>query len=131
MPLTIWNSTYELGLQEIDEHHRNLVELLNKTYDLILYSTDNDEIQTILLELIKYTDYHFDVEEQMMKEASFRGLKTHITKHNNFKKQLTVLMQAYLSGAHPVNTDIVLFLWDWLIKHILKDDKKLIAFLSQ
>ena len=131
MPLTEWDNTYELGIQEIDDHHRELVEILNKTYDLILYSADNEEIQNILLELTKYTDYHFDAEEQLMKEAGFTGLKTHVTKHGNFKKQLAILMQDNLSEAPHVNTDIVLFLWDWLHKHILKYDQKFIAHLLQ
>lgn len=130
MPLTEWDKSYELGIQEIDEHHQKLVELLNKTYDSILYSTKKDEIQTILAELIKYTDYHFDAEEQMMREAKFTGLKTQVTNHKTFKKQLAILMQNYLSGEPNVNTDIVLFLWDWLKKHILEDDKKFKAYLS-
>lgn len=131
MPLTEWDNRYELGIQKIDDHHRVLVELLNKTYDMVLYSTSKNEIQTILLELTKYTDYHFDTEEQMMKEAGFTGLKTHITKHRTFKKQIDVLIQNQLSESPYINSDIVLFLWDWLQKHILKYDKKLITFLLQ
>jgi hemerythrin len=77
-----------------------------------------------LEELIRYADYHFDAEEQMMKGISFKGIKSHKTKHNKFKNQLSDLMQNYLSGEPHVNTDIVLFLRDWLINHILKDDKK-------
>ena len=131
MALTEWDNKYELGIQEIDDHHRELVELLNKTYDLILYSTENDDMQKILLKLTMYTEYHFATEEQMMKDAGFTGLKTHKSKHGNFKKQLALLMQDHLSAAPHVNTDIVLFLWDWLHKHILKYDKKFIASLSQ
>jgi hemerythrin len=128
MPLTEWDKAYELGIQEIDNHHRKLVELLNKAYDLILYSTDRDEIQTILQELIKYTDYHFAAEQQIMKEVEFRGLKTHISKHRNFRKQLSDLMRDSLAGTHFVKNDIVLILWDWLKNHIQKEDKKLMAY---
>jgi hemerythrin len=131
MPLTEWDKSYELGMPELDEHHRKLVELLNKTYDLILYSTNKDEIQAILAELIKYTEYHFEAEERMMKEAGFPGLKTQVTDHDTFKKQLAGLRRDYLSGAPKVNTDIVLFLWDWLKNHIIKGDKAFEAFLSQ
>jgi hemerythrin-like metal-binding protein len=127
MPLTEWNDSYELGIKELDDHHRQLVELLNKAYNQILYSTDKDDIHPILQELIKYSDYHFAAEEQMMRDIGYKGVKSHITKHNNFKKQLTSLMN---SEEPHVNTDIVLFLWDWLIKHILKDDKKLLVCVS-
>jgi hemerythrin-like metal-binding protein len=131
MSLTEWDNRYELGIQEIDKHHQKLVELLNNTYNLILYSANKDEIQTILTELIKYTHYHFDTEKQMMKASRYAGLKTHVSKHNMFKEQLAVMMQNYLLGTPHVDTDIVMFLWDWLQKHILKYDKKLAAYLSQ
>lgn len=131
MSLTEWDDKYELGIQEIDEHHQKLVELLNNTYKAILYSTDKDAVQTILSELEKYTDYHFGTEVQMMKEASYPELVTHASNHNTFKKQIAVLTQSYHSGAPHVNTDIVLFLWDWLQMHILKDDKDMAAYLAQ
>jgi len=131
MPLTEWDKTYELGMREIDDHHRELVELLNKTYDSILYSTDKDEVQTILEDLIKYAEYHFTAEERMMKDVEFRGVKTHLNMHNKFRKQLLDLNRKHLAGTDFVKNDIVLFLWDWLKKHILKYDKKLVGYLSQ
>jgi len=130
MNLIEWDRTYELGIQEIDDHHRKLIELLNKSYDLLLCSTDKTEMQAILQELVAYTDYHFDAEECLMTEASYKGLMPHVIKHNNFKHQLAVLMQDYLSRLPNVNTDIVLFLCGWLKKHILKDDKKFTIYLS-
>jgi len=40
-------------------------------------------------------------------------------------------MQDYLSSSPNVNTDIILFLSDWLKKHILKDDRKFTIYLSK
>lgn len=131
MPLTKWDATYELGVRDIDDHHRKLVELLNKAYDSILYSTGKDEVQTILQELIEYAEYHFSAEERMMKDVEFRGKKTHLSKHNNFRRQLLDLEQKHLEGTVFIKNDIVLFLWDWLKEHIVKYDKKLVMCLSR
>jgi hemerythrin len=131
MHLIDWDSTYELGIQEIDDHHRRLIELLNKTYNLLLGSADKAEIRTILQELIGYTDYHFAAEELLMNDASYQGLTSHVSKHDNFKNRLAVLTEDYLSGSPNVNTDMVLFLCDWLKKHILKDDRKFTTYLSR
>lgn len=131
MHLIEWDNTYELGIQTIDDHHRKLIELLNKSYDLLLLSADKTEIQLILYELAEYADYHFDAEEHLMKEVGYQGLMPHADKHNNFKNQLAVLMQDYLSRSPNVNTDIILFLTDWLKKHILKDDRKFAIYLSR
>jgi len=125
------DKTYELGIQIIDDHHRKLIELLNNSYDLLLFSTDKAEIKTILQELADYADYHFNAEEHLMNEVSYKGLMPHVDKHNSFKNQLAVLMQDYLSRSPNVNTDIILFLSDWLKKHILKDDRKFAIYLSK
>jgi hemerythrin len=126
-----WDHTYELGIQPIDEHHRKLIELLNNSYDLLLYSADKAGMKTILQELTDYTDYHFGAEEHLMNEVSYKGLMPHIDKHNDFKNQIADLMQDYLSRSPNVNTDIILFLSAWLKKHILKDDRKFTVYLSK
>jgi len=67
----------------------------------------------------------------LMNEVGYKGLMPHIAKHNNFKNQITDLMQDYFSKSPNVNTDIILFLSDWLKKHILKDDRKFAIYLSK
>lgn len=131
MPLTEWDPSYNLGVNEIDEHHQKLVELINKAYDVILYSTKRRDIEHILKELMDYTNYHFDVEERMMKEAKFSGYRSHVKRHNEFKMQLDALYAGYHSGEAFVSTDVVLFLREWLVSHILKADKKCADFLLQ
>jgi hemerythrin len=80
-PVIEWDSSYELGVQTIDDHHRELIDLLNKSYDLLLYSTDEEGMQFILYELAEYADYHFDAEERLMTEVSYKGLMPHVDKH--------------------------------------------------
>ena len=126
-----WDSSYELGIQTIDNHHRKLIELLNTSYDLLLHSTDKEGMQFVLYELAEYADYHFGAEEYLMNTVSYKGLLPHVNKHNSFKDQLAVLMKDYLSSSPHVNADIILFLSDWLKKHILKDDLKFAVYLSK
>jgi len=129
MPLTEWDESYNLGIKEIDEHHQKLVELINNVYDIILYSTKKRDIERILQELMDYTNYHFEAEEQMMKEARFSRYRSHVKRHNEFKMQLNALFAGYHSGEAFVSTDVVLFLREWLLNHILKEDKKCADYL--
>jgi len=126
-----WDSSYELGIETIDDHHRKLIELLNTSYDLLLHSTDKEGMQFVLYELAEYADYHFGAEEYLMNTVSYKGLLPHIDKHNSFKDQLAVLMKDYLSQSPNINTDIILFLSDWLRKHILIEDRKFTTYLSR
>ena len=127
MPLTEWDPSYNLGIKEIDEHHQKLVELLNKTYDIILYATEKRDIEQILKELIDYTNYHFAAEERLMKENKCSGYRAHVNRHNEFKQQLNALYAGYHSGEAFVSTDVVLFLREWLLNHILKADIKIVS----
>ena len=131
MSLTEWNARYELGVRELDDHHRKLVEILNKAYDLILYSYDEEKLHAILSELVKYTDYHFSSEEQMMKETGFPARKMHMSSHATFKEHLAGLRKSSRSSDPHVINEMVLFLWDWLNRHILDHDKKFAVYLSR
>jgi len=111
--------------------YQKLVELLNKTYDIILYSTKKRDIEQILKELIDYTNYHFAAEERLMKENKCSGYRAHVNRHNEFKQQLNALYAGYHSGEAFVSTDVVLFLREWLINHILKTDNKIASQVVQ
>lgn len=125
MPLTEWDPSYNLGVNEIDRHHQKLVELINNVYDIILYSTKKRDIEKVLKELMDYTNYHFEAEEQLMKEIKFTSYRSHVKRHNEFKMQLDALCAVYHSGEAFVSTDVVLFLREWLVNHILNADKKM------
>ena len=62
-----WNDELEMGIHEIDEQHRMLVDILNKFYDAIRHHKGTQTAGGILERLADYTRIHFAVEESMMR----------------------------------------------------------------
>ncbi len=126
-----WKSAYELGFEQIDLQHKNLVALLNQLYDYIQKGTTipKDNIQDILSNLVNYTVYHFDTEEDLLEQSGYADLKAHKVQHESFKQSITNYITIYeLNDFDP--TEIAEFLKQWLLNHIAKEDMKYVPLLK-
>ena len=64
MPIVEWEEKYLLGVEQFDAHHKHLVGLLNKVYEMFLLNdVAEGKLQEILDSLAEYANYHFDQEE--------------------------------------------------------------------
>lgn len=122
---------YFTGIDLIDQEHKRLFELAEETYQILKqeFTPDKyDYIQALLQELKNYTIMHFEHEEQYMEEIGHKKLYTQKIQHEGFRRKLDELMnQDNLNGAleeqDQVVEDILQFLTDWLVSHILNNDK--------
>ena len=73
-----WTEDIAVGVELIDEQHRNLFEHLNNFVDAIDNGAGTDEIEKVVGFLDKYVIEHFDTEEMMMKEVSCPDMEEHI-----------------------------------------------------
>ena len=73
MSFITWTLDLDTGFADIDDQHKELVDKINKFYDV--YQTGNVvDIKIALQELLDYTVFHFDHEEKMLEEANYRML---------------------------------------------------------
>ena len=71
MPYIAWNEQYELGIGQLDDHHRKLVELFNSTYRCCLEGNPESVVDNVVKELDNYVVYHFSAEERLMKAHDY------------------------------------------------------------
>lgn len=128
MSLIEWDDSLNLRVSVLDEHHRHLVTLLNKSYNAIQLN-DKHIIALILGELFDYAKYHFTMEERLMYEFHFPSLHDHENEHNHFYYQIDELQSKLKIGESLHNIQIVVFLKEWLINHVLVKDKELADYL--
>ncbi|MDD2541031.1 MAG: bacteriohemerythrin [Desulfuromonadaceae bacterium] len=117
-----WDTSFELGIHEFDEHHKHLVNLLNMTYDGFCFGADFDEREAVLDELVNYAHYHFTAEEYWMGVHHYPELALHREEHNKFSARVAEIQHDFLSSNANLSLEILLFLQDWLVIHILKSD---------
>lgn len=124
-----WNDSFCTGISEFDNHHKKMVELVNKLYEAINDDTKDYSATEALKSLVLYTKAHFASEEQMMKLYDYQHYTLHKMEHNGLLLQLADTQKDLANGtASTVN--VMPFLKNWLILHIMGDDKKYVPLFA-
>lgn len=117
-----WSDSFNIQVEVIDQQHRRLVELMNRLIDTQDEKASDDDIADILGAMTNYLGYHFDTEEQMMLDHGYPELESHREEHQAFVTQTAYFIATYREGGANLKSDILLFLKEWLVEHILKTD---------
>jgi len=129
MSLIAWRSDFSVGVTQVDEQHRKLIDLLNTLFDAMKRGKGRDLLGGVLKELIDYTVYHFNTEEQLFEKYDYPEFKQHKREHDAFTQKVIDFNVAYTSGQKTITIDVLDFLTEWLRNHILQSDKKFGPFL--
>ncbi len=123
-----WNQDLSIGMKDIDNQHKKLINLINELYDALIQGKEKEVLDKILKELIDYAHYHFKTEEDLMDEKNYFETAIHKRAHQFFKEKITDLIKR--KKEDYVSLELFKFLKNWLINHILIMDKKFGYFLK-
>lgn len=118
-----WGEHLEIGIAEIDEQHRWLVDTTNSLHALL--STGDAqaaELGVILEQLMDYTMNHFIVEEEIFDRLGYPESDAHKAQHNIFCEKVMDLLTRHDMGE-TVGVEALNLLKSWLTNHIVKVDK--------
>lgn len=117
---------YKTGIRSIDEQHKRLFEIADRTYMLLKdnYTIDKyDKVVELLNELKDYAIYHFKEEEEYMKSINYKRMFTQKIEHDNFIKKLNDIdIRKIDENQDEYILNILGFLNNWLVEHILEKD---------
>ena len=115
------------GIEEIDNQHKVLFEIADKIYYLLKdeFAIDKyDKIVQLIEELKDYTSFHFATEEAYMEKIKYKRMFTQKIDHNNFVQKLEdVDLREIDENQEETILQMLEFVNEWLIEHILKKDK--------
>ena len=119
--LLVWNDALSVGIAEIDHQHRRLIELANQLNQAMRAGSGRDSLGRILDELTNYVATHFRYEEQLMQTHHYENTAQHTREHQSLASQVEDRKRRFQTGeALPV--DLMIFLRDWLVHHIMGTD---------
>ncbi|MFT3848176.1 MAG: bacteriohemerythrin [Propionivibrio sp.] len=128
--LMSWKAQYNLGLDEIDAQHRSLLELINKAWRAIVRRSDQSVVLALIEELEKYTLAHFAAEETFMRATEYPAFDEHKREHNAFIARVADEKRRALATG-TLSLDLMHFLRDWLIDHIVVSDRAYADFTQE
>ncbi len=121
--LVTWSSDFSLNMPEIDAQHQSLIDLINQVWRATIDNKPNQSEIIRIIELLEtYTVTHFTAEEIFMREIRYANFDEHKKAHESFVARIGREKLNVING-NRLNLDIVHYLKDWLINHILVADR--------
>lgn len=127
----VWSEILRVGVDEIDEDHRKLVNLFNLLNHAVIEGESAEYLEAILEELINCTVWHFSHEERLMLKHRYAGIEEHKAEHRELVESARELGQAILQADKPGVDQQIQILERWLTEHIFTTDMRLASYLAQ
>ncbi len=118
-----WSDDLCVGIQQVDDEHRMLVQVLNQLGEAMRSGKGTKVMSEILAQLIQYTQEHFTAEEKLMIESEYPNTKLHQAQHRQLVEKVVKLQQKFEKSGKRITREMMDFLTYWLKNHILVDDK--------
>jgi hemerythrin len=130
MGLLTWNDDYSVHISEVDNEHRLLIELV-KDLDSALETQEMVRSQLVSSALVKFTHAitaHFESEERFLLINKYPDFKSHQKEHHDLLQTLEQFVGQVCSKQAVFSEENLLFLKDWLVRHIILHDSKFGSF---
>ncbi|MDA3733948.1 hemerythrin family protein [Niameybacter massiliensis] len=123
-----WDNRISVGINEIDEQHKELFRIGRDLEQLILTRTgqiSEQEVLKYLCEVREYITYHFHTEEAVIEQINKEALKEHKALHDDLIEKINKincikLVEDQQEGIKYLN----IILQEWVLNHILIEDMK-------
>lgn len=125
-----WNDRMTVNVRQFDDQHKQLVAMIQKLNEAMKKGEGEKVISDILMGLVTYADSHFKQEEALMQQHNYPDYAAHKQIHDDLRKKVGEVIVEFEQGR-AVPAEIMAFLSDWLINHIMKVDKKYGEYFSK
>ncbi len=130
MTIIKWRDSFSVGVEKLDKEHFKLVELVNDMYVIVRDKGDITALSACTERLVEYTRFHFSSEEAAMEEANYPGLDEHKKIHLDLEEQAVGFFWRIKTEGEVVRAEFYHFLREWLLNHIMAEDKKYSEYLK-
>jgi hemerythrin-like metal-binding protein len=119
-----WKEEYSVGVTEIDDQHKKLVDTIDKLSQAIGEGHAKEALHEILDTLAAYAVEHFQTEEKYFDQFNYEFSKEHKELHADFKAKVVEFIEKAKSDQIKVSFELIDFLEDWLLDHLVTADQK-------
>jgi len=79
-------------------------------------------LPSLLNELFEYSVYNFSTEESYFDYCFYKGKDEHVEEHKVFREEIMEFRKKIKSEDSMVAYDLLIFLTEWVVNHMLKTD---------
>jgi hemerythrin-like metal-binding protein len=126
-----WNDRYSVNIPSIDEEHKELFGIIGELGAALKEGESDAILGETLDRLVLYAGKHFDNEEKLFSEHNYPQKDEHQATHNEFIQKLSEYNDIFHKGSNIISVQLIGFLSDWLVKHIMREDQQYAKFLAE
>ncbi len=131
MSLIQWSDDLIIGFELIDKQHKVLVDMINELYDAMMEIKGQEVLSKIVNRMVEYAAIHFMVEEKWMTAFTYEGYAEHKKIHDDFSQKALTLKNDMSQSGFVLSLEVLNFLREWLVNHIMGTDRKYISCFSE
>jgi len=124
-----WKPEYSVQIPEIDAQHQRLFALAAELHAAMALGKSNSVLEQSLARLVDYTKTHFTNEEQFMRKHQYPEAGAHKVQHDQLTAQVLDFQTKLRSGQTSLTINLMVFLKNWLERHILGSDLQYSAYI--
>ena len=124
-----WDDKLLINIDEIDNQQKKLFSIAHCLHNDLISGGGNVVISKVLKFLIDYVIEHFASEEKLMKKHDYPGIEKQQAEHEAFVSKIKEYISKFQYRQPLLAREILLYLGEWYVAHILKTDKKFGNFL--
>jgi hemerythrin len=125
MTLLQWKPEYSVGIESMDDEHREMIELINLVYEELGDHPDNDRIDSFLGDIFSSISMHFALEERIMRNAHYYEYPAHKADHEKLLDQIRDLMDSFADDPDAGARELRESLSTWFSEHFSTFDARL------
>lgn len=125
-----WTPMLRLGVESIDEQHKQLIDISNHLVAAVR-AGKIEESKKLFHSLREYTVVHFNDEEHYMQSIRYPGLDKHRAEHLSLKFDVKMFQDNLYRQSAIHGDEVVAFIKHWLIDHVVHTDLDIKKYLLQ
>jgi hemerythrin len=126
-----WYDKYNIGVEIIDAQHRELFRMIGRLQASLSSENVDEAMGNALKFLVDYAKHHFSAEEELMKRIGFPQYDHQKELHKKFIQKVANVLVRIKKGEPTTVSELIDFLTDWIVNHILDEDKKIGNFIAR
>lgn len=130
MEKIVWKPEYSVGVERLDRQHQKIISVINNLIAKPRVFRTPGTIADVLVELNGYVSEHFLLEEQLLAEHDYPNLIEHSKKHTEYGERIADFCLKTVEKDKNVPEELLSYLGEWWIGHILHEDMKYKNFLE-
>jgi hemerythrin len=128
----VWDNTFLLGIDEIDQQHKSIVEHFTKFSEAVQDGSAKDVLAEMATFLVEYAQLHFATEERYMVRYDYPRIEEQRSEHADFTRDAEELVKKIQDDGASRELSLALTgkMVRWVIQHVRNHDRDMVMFVK-